>query len=540
MPIAGRGWELHVTRLGLQSAGAKKRTYASYQAYQDGQPLADLSGFLCECVGPGENAVAGSRKRIEQGRYPLLTQFGRYKSIGYSTDTSTAGKPPMPALLLGETGNRVGILIHPGHPPNLYLSSIGCFNPTGPLSATDTMDFWDSRSRVTALIDDLRRFAPSAFANAEDTGIHEAWVVIDGEPMHMLPTPVGPEIATSLIASDLPPPPPGPLATALASPITMLTSSSLGTGADTNYVVNEAVIVAAGRQLGSNPLFWGRYFKGRNNPDDAQYKPARENSILRAHNIRVLPIARQTNHVVGDEQLGRTDAKHNAEALIEAFSLDHLQHRGSRTLVFLDVEPEHPVSAAYYFGWASALVASADPPIFAPALYGNKSSAGTWAGLSAAVARGAECHGLWIAHYAVSSGCVPTPAWSDREAVPVGIPHGCPVLAWQFAAECVGVDCNIINPAFQKVLMDGLVLPPDQLAPVIERLSVSLGDVTPASQAPFAEALKAAIEQLVLQGDSKALPDGKPYLFPDGIKSLELSVKIGADAGVTLTINGGQ
>jgi hypothetical protein len=128
----------------------------------------------------------------------------------------------------------------------------------------------------------------------------------------------------------------------------------------------------------------------------------------------------------------------------------------------------------------------------------------------------------------------------DREAVPVGIPDGCPVLAWQFAAECVGVDCSIINPAFQKMLLEGLVLPPDRLAPVTERLSVSLSDVASASQAPFAEALKAAIEQLALQGDAKALPGGKPYLFPDGIKSFELSVKIGADAGVTLTINGGQ
>jgi len=41
----------------------------------------------------------------------------------------------MPAIRLEGVGNRNGILIHPGHLPNLYLSSIGCLNPTNPLGA---------------------------------------------------------------------------------------------------------------------------------------------------------------------------------------------------------------------------------------------------------------------------------------------------------------------------------------------------------------------------------------------------------------------
>jgi hypothetical protein len=77
MPIAATGWELNVTRLGLQLSGSRQRTYGTYQVYHDGQPIAGLSGNVCECIGPGDNTVAQNGKRIEQGRYPLWSQFGR-------------------------------------------------------------------------------------------------------------------------------------------------------------------------------------------------------------------------------------------------------------------------------------------------------------------------------------------------------------------------------------------------------------------------------------------------------------------------------
>src|SRR5262245_61104491 len=87
---------------------------------------------------------------------------------------------PMPGLRLKGTGNRTGILIHPGHPPDLYLSSTGCFNPTNALSAGQTMDSWDSRTRVIGLIDNLRSFSPSAFQNDIATQIAHAWMVVNG------------------------------------------------------------------------------------------------------------------------------------------------------------------------------------------------------------------------------------------------------------------------------------------------------------------------------------------------------------------------
>jgi hypothetical protein len=191
MPITGQGWELYVKRLGLHVSNLGKRTYDTYQVYRNGQPVPHLAGNMCECVGPG-NLVRRSGKRITQGRYPLSTHVGhdyRYRTIGYSTDlhSATPWKEPMPGILLGGTEPRGGILVHPGHFPKLFLSSIGCFNPTKSLGAADKMDFWESRARVVAMIDDLRTFAPAVFQqDNENTRIPDAWAVVDGEPMNVL------------------------------------------------------------------------------------------------------------------------------------------------------------------------------------------------------------------------------------------------------------------------------------------------------------------------------------------------------------------
>jgi len=182
MPISMHGWELHIERIVSQGWQSKVRTYGSYNVYQDGVLQAGLSGFICECPGPGDNTAVNSELRIKEGRYQLSTQYGIYRSVGYSDDQKPAGTVPMPGLCLLDTLPRTGILIHPAHPPTLYLSSRGCLNPTKGLMAADSMDFWDSRSRVIALIDSLQDFASSAFENPTNTVIPNAFVVIDGEP----------------------------------------------------------------------------------------------------------------------------------------------------------------------------------------------------------------------------------------------------------------------------------------------------------------------------------------------------------------------
>lgn len=194
MPITGAGWEFHVQRLGIHQPGTKTRSYGAYRVFLDGEPIAALSGNVCESLGPGENdtpATPNNPRRIEQGRYPLSTQFGEhYATIGYTIEHPE--QHPMPGVLLGNTGHRSAILIHPGHLPTLYLSSIGCLNLTKPLQPDEVMDFLESRSRVIAVINSLADFAPNAFRQRESTPIPNAAVVIDGEPMNILPDAAAP------------------------------------------------------------------------------------------------------------------------------------------------------------------------------------------------------------------------------------------------------------------------------------------------------------------------------------------------------------
>ncbi|WP_439609904.1 DUF5675 family protein [Reyranella sp.] len=151
--------------------------------YLNGEDVEGLAGFVCESPGPGDNSQQDNGKRIEEGRYPLSTQFGKkYRSVGFSTDMNEAGALKMPGVLLEHTNKRSGILIHPAHPPTLYLSSVGCLNLTRSLKADEDMNFWDSRERVVDILQSLRAFSATAFGKNDNTMIVGAWVAVDGEP----------------------------------------------------------------------------------------------------------------------------------------------------------------------------------------------------------------------------------------------------------------------------------------------------------------------------------------------------------------------
>jgi hypothetical protein len=184
--LEGNVWELYVKRLGLQHRpGHWGRTYGAYQVLINGEPVTSLSGHICECIGPGDNTAHGKKERlrIREGRYALSTQFGPlYCSSGFTDDSTN----PMPGFLLLGTGARSAVLVHPGHPPDLYLSSIGCLNPAKPLKANEDMVFEESRARVIALIESLKQHNPAAFASGrigQNTAIANAFIVVDGEPM---------------------------------------------------------------------------------------------------------------------------------------------------------------------------------------------------------------------------------------------------------------------------------------------------------------------------------------------------------------------
>jgi hypothetical protein len=180
MPIQGRGWELLITRIRVDSRGDRKRTVGNYQAFHNGTPAQGLFGMCAETRGPGDNSHAGNNRRIAAGRYPLLTQDGaKYVTIGYTANTNP-NAIPRPGLDVGNTNKRVGILIHPGRG---FLSSIGCINPAKALpKALTDIDFADSRARVIALIEDLKKFDGNAFPKENGHSIPDAFFVVDGEP----------------------------------------------------------------------------------------------------------------------------------------------------------------------------------------------------------------------------------------------------------------------------------------------------------------------------------------------------------------------
>lgn len=177
-------WELRVERIAIHHCGPLVRTYGRYTVTIDGLLQPGLEGFMLESGGPGDNGAPDNGRRIEARQYPLTTHFRSFVTTGYSQSTSVVAAAPMPAIRLLETGRRTGILIHPVYPPDdkLYVASVGCLNPTRPLSPEQSAGFWDSRQRVIAIIDSLRAFRPEAFAAAVPTPIVGATVTINGEP----------------------------------------------------------------------------------------------------------------------------------------------------------------------------------------------------------------------------------------------------------------------------------------------------------------------------------------------------------------------
>jgi hypothetical protein len=139
-----------------------------------------MKGMVAETKGPGANAPEDNGLRIEQGRYPLATQAGtKYVTWNYVINDNW-DVLPKPALELTNTGDRTEILIHPG---NGFLRSVGCINLCTSLpDASEPVDFAPSRTRVIAMIEDLKAYLGAAFPATNGREIPRAFVVIDGEP----------------------------------------------------------------------------------------------------------------------------------------------------------------------------------------------------------------------------------------------------------------------------------------------------------------------------------------------------------------------
>lgn len=182
MPVTGKGWELHIVRKDVQRrpSDGRVRTVGRYQIYHNGVKATGwfASGAVAESPGPGDNKVAGNKKRVEAGTYPLATQMGsKYVTLKFSESLSPKVYPK-PGIELLKTGKRAEILIHPGIG---FLASIGCINLCTSLpNAAEPIDYEFSRKRVIAAIDDLKAFGILPAKNGMT--IPGASVVIEGEP----------------------------------------------------------------------------------------------------------------------------------------------------------------------------------------------------------------------------------------------------------------------------------------------------------------------------------------------------------------------
>jgi hypothetical protein len=176
---------IQVNRIVIQTRTgvAYPRTVGHYATLFGGANTS-LSGEMVERQGPGDNTTLGvaDHRRIAAGRYPLFTHAGangKYKTIGYAIN-GPANTLPRPAIGVGDTGARNGILIHCAAG---FLMSVGCLNPTAPVATGASNLTWpDSKARVVVLIDDMRRRLGPLFPTENNVRIPNAWLVIEGNP----------------------------------------------------------------------------------------------------------------------------------------------------------------------------------------------------------------------------------------------------------------------------------------------------------------------------------------------------------------------
>ena len=205
-------------------------------------------------------------------------------------------------------------------------------------------------------------------------------------------------------------------------------------------------------EVGQAPSFCGRYFT-RPDSGGPEYKRALEGEVLGSRGIRVLPIARQTNHVGGSFELGHADALANSSDLLASFGHDYLMAQGGRFRLYLDVEgPPHSIlSAEYWGGWSRGLSDGGGAVVFLPCMYGLQGDARSWK-----AALSSPCHGGWIAH--LEKRPVEPVEWPDWAADPIaGIQAQ--VLQYEFGRT---YDRNLVNPALADASewLKTLILPP--------------------------------------------------------------------------------
>jgi hypothetical protein len=80
-----------------------------------------------------------------------------------------------------------------------------------------------------------------------------------------------------------------------------------------------------------------------------------------------------------------------------AFGKNYLESQGGEFYLFLDIEPNNPLSEAYYLAWADAVSSISRKVKILPYVYLNAGDSKTSSALKNAINKGTECFALWIA-----------------------------------------------------------------------------------------------------------------------------------------------
>ena len=245
-------------------------------------------------------------------------------------------------------------------------------------------------------------------------------------------------------------------------------------GADCSLPIKQSLIDLSRQKLGAAPIVWGRYFNGHG-PNDAEYVPG-EAALFRSANLKLLPIAQQTQKVGKDAAEGAANARMNVQKFIKRIGADRLAANGTEYLMFLDVEDDDStgspaLNADYYTGWSKALVEesrnlSGGRFTIVPGIYAPRRSNATWNALRQAEHDGAEpCRAVWITRCHNDACTNPVPDWNAQHdfrtpAVAVSAPIAC----WQYAIDCPagnGVDLNVLTAdvADRETLLSRLIVP---------------------------------------------------------------------------------
>jgi len=227
-------------------------------------------------------------------------------------------------------------------------------------------------------------------------------------------------------------------------------------GVDSLSPVKASSVALAKTLLKQKPMFWGRYITFRGDADPGQYQRSTEKQLFADNGIRLIPYARQTPHVGEGAARGTSDGVRNAEAFVGALGADLLKAQGGKFYIFLDVEPETPMSKEYYAGWSAALVTrgkalSGNAVELLPCVYLNTRDKPTLNALNAAVAAGSRCEGVTVARYfAPEKHNYPGPFdWDDDFTKPL-VALTTPIIAWQY----IGNFQNLLDAAQSNPAVD--------------------------------------------------------------------------------------